>query len=85
MITYFDLGGHVKIKVTDEVIGISEISLNRIFNRFTQVDSINTRAMDVTELGLAIIKSLIEGMARVIRVESKVSHGSNFITSLPKA
>jgi len=40
--------------------------------------------MGGTKLGHAITKSLVEGMAGAIRVESKVGHGSNFIISFPK-
>ena len=40
--------------------------------------------MGETELGLAITKSLVKGMAGAIRVESKVGHGLNFIISFPQ-
>ena len=57
-ITCFDLRDKLEIKVNDQRISISKINLNRIFDRFTQVDLTNSRAIGGTELGLNITKLL---------------------------
>ena len=58
-ITCFDLGDNLEIKVNDQGISISKINLNRIFDRFTQVNLTNSRAIGGTELGLTITKLLV--------------------------
>ena len=58
-ITGFDLGDNLEIKVNDSGISISKTNLNRIFRRFPQVDSTNSRAIGGTELGLNITKLLV--------------------------
>ena len=58
-ITCFDLEDNLEIKVNDWGISISKINLNRIFERFTQVDSTNFRAIGGTKLGLNITKLLV--------------------------
>ena len=52
--------GFVDIWVTDTGMGIAKEDQERIFQRFTQIDSSTTRAQGGTGLGLAIAKELVE-------------------------
>ncbi|WP_371381134.1 ATP-binding protein [Sporomusa aerivorans] len=64
--------------VRDTGIGIPQDMLEHIFERFTQVDSSNTRRYGGTGLGLAISRHLTELMGGRIWVESTVEKGSSF-------
>jgi signal transduction histidine kinase len=75
--------GLVEIWVTDTGIGISQEDIDRIFQRFTQVDSSASRLQGGTGLGLAITKELVELHGGEIRVQSKLGKGSSFIFTLP--
>ncbi|MBK9097909.1 MAG: response regulator [bacterium] len=78
------------ISVRDTGIGISEDELPKLFDRFYQVDSSQTREYEGSGLGLALIKELIELHNGSIRVNSKVgdpdkvgTSGSEFIVEFP--
>jgi len=75
--------GFVEIWVTDTGIGISQEDIDRIFQRFTQVDSSASRSQGGTGLGLAITKELVELHGGRIRVQSKLGKGSSFIFTVP--
>mgnify|MGYP000737121575 CR=1 FL=1 len=71
-----------KIKTTamkeQEVISILEESLEKIFDRFSQVETGYTRKYEGTGLGLAITKKLVNAMGGTIEVSSEVGKGSVF-------
>ena len=71
------------ISVTDTGIGIPADQLDRIFNRFHQVDSSSTRRFGGVGLGLAIVKSILEAHGSSIAVESKPGKGTTFRFALP--
>lgn len=79
----------IDIAVSDTGIGIPEDQREAIFERFSQVDSSNTRQSDGTGLGLAITKITVGKMNGTIEVESELGKGSVFRVSfalpLPKA
>jgi signal transduction histidine kinase len=75
--------GFVELWVTDTGIGISQEDIDRVFQRFTQVDSSASRSQGGTGLGLAITKELVELHGGEIRVQSKLGKGSSFIFTLP--
>jgi signal transduction histidine kinase len=89
-------GGHVRILVTadsdrgltlavsDTGIGIPEDHLERIFERFYQVDQSLVRRFGGTGLGLALCKSIVELHGGTIAVESSVGEGSTFTVRLPR-
>jgi signal transduction histidine kinase len=76
-------GGSVHFSVKDTGIGIKKENLERIFERFYQVDSSYTRAAGGTGLGLAITKEFIKLMGGRIWVESRPDMGSEFHFTLP--
>ena len=73
----------ISISVKDTGIGIPDNFINKIFDRFSQVDS-NNNMYTGTGLGLSICKKLTELMHGSISVESKVNFGSTFKVTLPK-
>jgi signal transduction histidine kinase/HPt (histidine-containing phosphotransfer) domain-containing protein/ActR/RegA family two-component response regulator len=77
----------LRFAVSDTGIGIPRDKRNRLFRRFSQVDSTIRREFGGTGLGLAISKRLTDLMNGQIGFESSPGHGSTFwvILRLPRA
>jgi PAS domain S-box-containing protein len=73
----------LRVAVTDTGAGIAEDKLDRLFQRFSQVDGGMNRPHGGTGLGLAICKGLVEAMGGEIGAESMISQGSRFWFRLP--
>ncbi|WP_217532988.1 response regulator [Vibrio metschnikovii] len=71
------------VSVIDQGPGINQAFRERIFQRFAQADSSDTRAKEGTGLGLAISRELIERMGGQIDFESTMGKGSRFFFVLP--
>jgi DNA-binding response OmpR family regulator len=76
-------GPVIVIRVQDTGIGIGAESLNKIFDRFYQVDSSQTRAFEGLGIGLALTKELIELQRGTISVRSEEGKGTCFTVTLP--
>jgi len=72
----------VEISVTDTGVGISEKHLDKIFDRFYQVDSSTTRKYGGIGIGLSFVKMIIESHKSSIQVESKEHAGTTFSFTL---
>jgi signal transduction histidine kinase len=77
--------GTVRAEVSDQGIGIPADKLERVWERFYQVDGTTTRRFSGTGLGLAIVKRLIEAHGGQVGAESTVGHGSTFWFAVPRA
>jgi signal transduction histidine kinase len=73
----------VEVSVADTGIGISSEDLDRIFDRFYQVEDHMTRRHGGMGLGLSIVKGLVELHGGRVSVESVLGQGSRFAISLP--
>ena len=67
----------VTVSVADTGVGISEENLDKIFEPL-----FTTRAKGIG-LGLALVRTLVEGHGGTIAVESRVGEGSTFTVKLP--
>ncbi len=74
----------VTVSVKDYGRGIAPRDLNRLFQRFAQLDSSTTRKAGGTGLGLVISKGIVEQHGGKIWVESAQDQGSTFSFSLPR-
>jgi signal transduction histidine kinase len=77
--------GGVRITVSDDGIGIPEDELDRIFDRFAQVDGSATRHHEGTGIGLCLAKELVELHGGRIWAESEgPGCGARFCFTLPR-
>ena len=74
----------VLFKVSDRGRGIPSDKLERIFERFQQVDASDSRDKGGTGLGLAICYKIIEEHGGRIWAESQLDEGSTFCFTIPK-
>ena len=71
---------HLKLMVSDNGIGISEIDRSKIFNSFYKVNDSNSEG---TGIGLSIVNELVEIHHGKIEVESVLDSGTTFTIILP--
>jgi signal transduction histidine kinase/DNA-binding response OmpR family regulator len=74
---------HLVFNVEDSGIGIEKNKINKLFQKFVQVDMSTTRKFGGTGLGLSICKELATLMGGKINVYSESGKGSNFFVSIP--
>ena len=75
----------ITVAVADQGEGIAPENLNRLFQKFQQVDSSSSRRKGGTGLGLAITKALVEQHGGRIFVDSELHKGTRFSFTLPAA
>lgn len=78
-----DGAGCILFSVRDTGVGISSDQLERIFGKFTQIDSSLTRKHGGTGLGLALSRQIVEKAGGRIWAESAPGIGSTFHFTLP--
>jgi signal transduction histidine kinase len=78
-------GRQVSITVRDHGVGIPPGSEEKVFGRFSQVDSAATRSRGGSGLGLNITQEILEAHDGSVRYESTLGHGTTFIVTLPLA
>jgi CheY-like chemotaxis protein len=71
------------LHVTDTGIGMDEMGLKRLFQRFYQADAGTNRKFGGTGLGLEISQSLATMMGGNITVRSQLGQGSTFTLRVP--
>nr|WP_302830826.1 hybrid sensor histidine kinase/response regulator transcription factor [uncultured Bacteroides sp.] len=77
-------GGNAVIRVTDTGSGIDAKEVDKIFDRFYQIEPVGTVSADKTGtgIGLALTKGIVELHHGSIRVESELGKGTSFIVTL---
>jgi signal transduction histidine kinase len=75
--------GVLEIKVSDNGIGLSKESHEKIFMPFTQADSSAARGYGGAGLGLYIVRNFVDLHGGKIWVDSEVGKGSTFTFTLP--
>ncbi len=73
--------GEIQISISDTGIGMNKIDLQRIFDRFYQIEG-TQQSENSSGIGLALTKSLVKLHHGTIQVESEENKGSTFIVRL---
>ncbi|MCB9501590.1 MAG: response regulator [Deferribacteres bacterium] len=73
----------IRIEVTDTGIGISPDNLEKIFNRFYQVEDRAKATIGGTGIGLSVVKELLKIHHGQISAESEVGKGTTFVLQIP--
>ena len=76
--------GRVRLEVIDRGQGIPEDFHDRIFQKFSQADSSDTRLKGGTGLGLNISRALVERMGGDIGFTTKAGEGTTFFCEFPE-
>lgn len=82
--SYYSPDPMIQISVSDTGIGIPQEEVERVFDRFYQVDSSQRRVHEGAGLGLSICKDIVEHYQGKIRLESKLGEGTTFFLTLPE-
>jgi PAS domain S-box-containing protein len=75
--------GQLVIQVKDQGAGIAESFRSKIFQKFAQADSSDSRSNQGSGLGLNISKTLVEMMQGTIDFESEMGKGTCFSLTFP--
>jgi signal transduction histidine kinase len=73
----------VSLCVADTGVGIPAESQERIFEKFTQLDSSSRREHEGIGLGLYLVRKFVDLLGGEVRVQSEVGVGSSFEVRLP--
>ncbi len=84
-INTFYFQNQLKVEVCDTGIGISSKNRDKVFTKFSQIDSSYARKQEGSGLGLTLTKKLIEMQKGSIDFESEKDKGSKFWFILPEA
>ena len=75
----------VRVKITDNGVGISPEEIPLLFKRYKQASSARTTKQKGTGLGLVICKLIVEAQGGTVGVQSEPAKGSTFSFTLPVA
>jgi two-component system, OmpR family, phosphate regulon sensor histidine kinase PhoR len=84
-VRFYDMGDNILIEVDDDGIGIREVDLLRIYERFYRVDKSRSRHAGGSGLGLSIVKHIVEAHGGNLHVRSTLGTGTTFGFTLQKA
>lgn len=73
----------ISVSIKDNGIGMEQIEIERIFERFYKTDKSRDRKSEGNGLGLAIVSKIVEMHGGNINVHSEVNKGTEFIVTLP--
>lgn len=71
------------LTVSDTGIGIAKDDIDKIFEKFIQLENAYTKTESSTGLGLTITKNFVEMHGGKIKVSSRVNKGTTFTVELP--
>lgn len=84
-VAFYDMAQNILVEVADNGIGMTELDLNHVFDRFYRVDKSRSRVVGGSGLGLSIVKHIMEAHNQTINVRSAPGVGSTFGVTLDQA
>jgi signal transduction histidine kinase len=78
-----EAGDFIEVSVKDTGIGIKPEDLSKLFQTFSQIESVYSKTVEGTGLGLALTRKLVELHGGRIWVESEFNKGSKFTFIIP--
>ncbi len=75
--------GCLELRVADHGGGIAEEHRERMFERFTQLDSGNTRRAGGSGLGLYIVRQVTSALGGTVAYEGEPGEGATFVVRVP--
>ncbi len=83
MIATENVAGEIRLRITDNGIGMEEAHIQNIFDKFYRVPEGDTHNVKGFGLGLAYVKMVVNKMKGHINVESKFGLGTTFNIIIP--
>lgn len=80
-IKVYEKDGNINVEIKDHGIGMKEEELEKVYDRFYQIDRSHSR--EGSGLGLAIVKRIVELSEGKIEIKSKENKGTTVIVKLP--
>lgn len=77
------VGDLVELSVVDTGVGIPEVELPKLFERFHRVEGSRSRTYEGSGIGLALVQELVKLHGGTIRVTSQVDQGTTFKIAIP--
>ena len=77
--------GNLIIEITDNGKGINEKEKNKIFDRFTRIDTNINSLNPGNGLGLSVVKGLLDIIEGKIDIKSTVGKGTTVTVTVPEA
>jgi signal transduction histidine kinase len=83
VLSAFDTGDEILVKVQDDGVGIPVEAVPHIFEEFYRADNVKAEAVEGTGLGLSIVRQILNAHGGKIWVESEQDKGTTFSFTLP--
>lgn len=83
MLRILTKGDRILVEVEDHGVGIPPDSREKVFGRFTQVDSSDRRSHGGTGLGLNIAQEIMAAHGGTVNYTSKLGEGTTFVIDFP--
>ena len=75
--------GRARLRVADTGLGIPELEIPHIFDRFHRVEGAEGRSYEGSGIGLALVRELASLQGGSVAVESRLGEGTCFTVSIP--
>jgi len=78
-----EVDGFAELSVKDTGVGISEVEVPKLFERFHRIEGQKSRTHEGSGIGLALVLELVKLHAGTLKVESAIGRGTTFTARIP--